>query len=79
MSDDDSERLDADRRYNDAPAALIVMQPINVPAETLAAADPASRALVDTARVANANAAILNNLLFPYLDYAAIGHRSGSR
>jgi len=52
------------------------MQPINLPAETLAAADPASRALVDTARVANANAAILNNLLFSYLDYAAIGHRS---
>ncbi len=52
------------------------MHAIDLPAETLAAADPASRALVDAARVANANATILNNLLFSYLDYAAIGYRS---
>jgi 2-polyprenyl-3-methyl-5-hydroxy-6-metoxy-1,4-benzoquinol methylase len=63
-------------RYSAPVPDHMKMQPINLPAETLAAADPASRALVDTARVANANAAILNNLLFSYLDYAAIGHRS---
>jgi 2-polyprenyl-3-methyl-5-hydroxy-6-metoxy-1,4-benzoquinol methylase len=63
-------------RYSAPVPEHVKMQPINIPAETLAAADPASRALVDTARVANANAAILNNLLFSYLDYAAIGHRS---
>jgi 2-polyprenyl-3-methyl-5-hydroxy-6-metoxy-1,4-benzoquinol methylase len=63
-------------RYSAPVPEHMKMQPINLPAETLAAADPASRALVDTARVANANAAILNNLLFSYLDYAAIGHRS---
>ena len=63
-------------RYSAPVPDHMKMQPINLPAGTLAAADPASRALVDTARVANANAAILNNLLFSYLDYAAIGHRS---
>ena len=63
-------------RYSAPVPDHMKMQPINLPAETLAAADPASRALVDTARVANANAAILNNLLFSYLDYALIGHRS---
>jgi SAM-dependent methyltransferase len=63
-------------RYSAPVPDHMKMQPINLPAETLAAADPTSRALVDTAHVANANAAILNNLLFSYLDYAAIGHRS---
>jgi 2-polyprenyl-3-methyl-5-hydroxy-6-metoxy-1,4-benzoquinol methylase len=63
-------------RYSAPVPEHMKMQSINLPAETLSAADPASRALVDSARVANANAAILNNLLFTYLDYAAIGHRS---
>ena len=63
-------------RYSSPVPDHVKMQPINLPAETLAAADPAARALVDTSRVVNANAAILNNLLFSYLDYAAIGHRS---
>ena len=63
-------------RYSAPVPDHMKMQPIDLPAETLTAADPASRALVDAARVANANAAILNNLLFSYLDYAAIGYRS---
>jgi len=63
-------------RYSSPVPDHVKMQPINLPAETLTAADPASRALVDTSRVVNANAAILNSLLFSYLDYAAIGHRS---
>ena len=63
-------------RYSAPVPDHMKMRPVDLPAETLAAADPASRALVDTARVANANAAILNNLLFSYLDYAAIGYRS---
>ena len=63
-------------RYSAPVPDHMKMQPVNLPAETLAAADPASRALVDTSRVVNANAAILNNLLFSYLDYAAIGYRS---
>ena len=37
---------------------------------------PVALALVQSAHVANANAAILNNLLFTHLDYAAIGYRS---
>ena len=63
-------------RYSAPVPDHMKMQPIDLPAEMLAAADPASRALVDTSRVVNANAAILNNLLFTHLDYAAIGYRS---
>jgi SAM-dependent methyltransferase len=63
-------------RYSAPVPDQMKMRSINLSAETLAAADPVSRALVETARVANANAVILNNLLFSYLDYAAIGHRS---
>ena len=52
------------------------MKPIDLPADIVTATDATARALVETAHVANANAAILNNLMFTHLDYAAIGHRS---
>lgn len=54
----------------------VKMKPVELPAELLAATDATARAIVRTAQVANANASILNNLLFTHLDYAAIGHRS---
>ena len=63
-------------RYSAPVPDHMKMQPIDLPPGTLAAADPASRGLVEAARVANANATILNNLLFSYLYYAAIGCRS---
>jgi hypothetical protein len=50
------------------------MQPVDVAA--LAAAGGEAAAVAQMARVVNANAAILNNLLFTYFDYAAIGYRS---
>jgi O-antigen chain-terminating methyltransferase len=51
------------------------MKPANLPAEVLNAADPSSRALQEIAHTVNRNAAILNNLMFTHLDYAAIGYR----
>jgi hypothetical protein len=50
------------------------MQPVDVAA--LAAVGGEAAAVAQMARVVNANAAILNNLLFTYFDYAAIGYRS---
>jgi hypothetical protein len=47
-----------------------------LPAEVLASRDPSAVALAQVAHTVNANAAILNNLMFTYLDYAAIAHRA---
>jgi SAM-dependent methyltransferase len=63
-------------RYSAPVPEHMRMKPVELPAEALAAADPASRAMAGVAHAVNANAAILNNLLFSYLDYAAIGYRS---
>jgi hypothetical protein len=52
------------------------MKPDELAAGIATATDPVALALFQTAHVANANAAILNNLLFTHLDYAAIGYRS---
>jgi hypothetical protein len=41
----------------------------------LSASDTASQALASLAHTLNANAVILNNLLFTHLDYAAVGYR----
>ena len=62
-------------RYSAPVPEHMKMQPVDV--STLAAPDTVSAtALAQMARTLNANAAILNNLLFSYLDYAAIGYRS---
>ena len=50
------------------------MKTIDVAAEVLAGRDAASVALQQLAHTINANAVILNNLLFTHLDYAAIGY-----
>ena len=63
-------------RYSAPVPEHTKMQAVHLPAETLGAADPASRAVVGVANAVNANAAILNSLLFTHLDYAAIGYRS---
>jgi SAM-dependent methyltransferase/chorismate mutase len=67
---------DVSIRYSAPVPEHMRMKPVELPAEALAAADPASRAMAGVAHAVNANAAILNNLLFSYLDYAAIGYRS---
>ena len=51
------------------------MQPVDVAALS-GSGDAQAGAVADMARTVNANAAILNNLLFSYYDYAAIGYRS---
>jgi SAM-dependent methyltransferase len=50
------------------------MQPVDVAALTAGGGEGA--AVAQMARIVNANAAILNNLLFTHMDYAAIGYRS---
>ena len=62
-------------RYSAPVPAHVKMQPANLPADTLASAEPTARALVAVAHAFNANMAILNNLMFTHLDYAAIGYR----
>ena len=63
-------------RYSAPVPDHVKMQPVDLSIDVMRADDPASRALVNVARAVNANAAILNNLLFSHLDYAAIGYRS---
>ncbi|MCC7418281.1 MAG: class I SAM-dependent methyltransferase [Acidobacteria bacterium] len=48
----------------------------NLPAEIDAGSDAASRALQTLAHAVNANATILNNLMFTHLDFAAVGYRA---
>ena len=52
------------------------MKLAHLPVEALRGTDPSSRALQAITHTLNANATILNNLMFTHLDYAAIGYRS---
>jgi SAM-dependent methyltransferase len=63
-------------RYSAPVPEHMKMKPVQLDADVTACSEPAVRALVETARVVNANATILNNLLFTNLDYAAVGYRS---
>jgi O-antigen chain-terminating methyltransferase len=63
-------------RYAAPVPEPVRMTAVDLPAETVAGRDPASRAIAGVAHAVNANAAILNTLLFSHLDYAAIGYRS---
>src|SRR5262245_13656742 len=51
------------------------MKAVDLNAEVLASSEPLAIALSRMAHTINANAAILNNLMFTHLDYAAIGYR----
>jgi O-antigen chain-terminating methyltransferase len=53
----------------------VKMKPVDLPADVLSSPNPLAVAMVRVAQTANANAAILNNLMFTHLDYAAIGYR----
>jgi SAM-dependent methyltransferase len=68
------ERVDI--RYSAAVPDHMKMKAIDLPTEVLAADDPTRVALARVAHTLNANAAILNNLMFTHMDYAAIGYRS---
>jgi 2-polyprenyl-3-methyl-5-hydroxy-6-metoxy-1,4-benzoquinol methylase len=54
----------------------VKMKTVDLPAAVLASAEPSARALVAIGHVLNANAVILNSLMFTHLDYAAIGYRT---
>jgi SAM-dependent methyltransferase len=63
-------------RYSAPVPEQMKMQAVDLPAEILTSTDRSAAALVGVAHTVNANAAILNNLMFTYFDYAAVGHRS---
>lgn len=63
-------------RYSAPVPAHMKMQTVDLPAEILTSTEASAAALSRAAQTANANATILNNLLFTDLDYAAIGFRS---
>jgi len=63
-------------RYSAPVPEHMKMKTVDLPADVLGASDSPSKALAQIAHTLNANAVILNNLLFSYLDYAAIGYRS---
>jgi O-antigen chain-terminating methyltransferase len=60
-------------RYAAPVPDAVRMKPVELPVDVLRGDDAAAHALADVAHTCNANAAILNNLLFSYFDYAAIG------
>ena len=62
-------------QYSQPVPEHMKMQPVDVKALT-GSGDTQANAVAQMARTLNANAAILNNLLFTHLDYAVIGYRS---
>jgi len=63
-------------RYSAPVPEPVKMKGFDVPAEMLSASDSVPAAIAGLAHVVNANATILNTLLFSHMDYAAIGYRS---
>jgi O-antigen chain-terminating methyltransferase len=62
-------------RYSAPVPDHMKMKTTDLPAAVLSSSDTASQALASLAHTLNANAVILNNLLFTHLDYAAVGYR----
>jgi len=60
-------------RYSAPVPAHMKMATIDLSADVLSSTDPAAAALSRVAHTLNANAVILNNLMFTHLDYAAVG------
>jgi SAM-dependent methyltransferase len=63
-------------RYSAPVPDEMKLRAIDLPSVVLGGADPLSSALASIAHTVNANAAVVNALLFTYLDYAAIGYRA---
>jgi O-antigen chain-terminating methyltransferase len=61
--------------YSAAVPDHMKMKTIDLPAELLAAHDASAAGITRIAGIVNANAVILNNLMFTHLDYAAVGYR----
>jgi SAM-dependent methyltransferase len=63
-------------RYSAPVPDHMKMKTIGLPEQIASSTDPTSQALAVIAHTLNANAAVLNNLMFTHLDYAAIGYRA---
>jgi SAM-dependent methyltransferase len=63
-------------RYSAPVPDHVKMKTVDLPADVLSSSEPHALALTRAAHVVNANAIVLNNLMFTHLDYAAIGYRS---
>jgi O-antigen chain-terminating methyltransferase len=63
-------------RYSAPAPDATKMKSADLSADILRATDPVSESLARLAHAVNTNAAILNSLLFTYLDYAAVGYRA---
>jgi len=62
-------------RYSAPVPEHMKMNTVELPASIVGSSEPAAAALARLAHAVNANAVILNNLMFTHLDYAAIGYR----
>jgi SAM-dependent methyltransferase len=62
-------------RYSAPVPDHMKMKTVDLPPALVGSTDAASAALAAVAHAVNANAVILNNLLFTHFDYAAIGYR----
>jgi 2-polyprenyl-3-methyl-5-hydroxy-6-metoxy-1,4-benzoquinol methylase len=62
-------------RYSAPVPEPVKMKTIDLPADVLGSPESSSKALAQIARTLNANAVVLNNLMFTHLDYAAVGYR----
>jgi O-antigen chain-terminating methyltransferase len=63
-------------RYSAPVPDEVRMKPVELGIDVMRTSDPTAQALVTAAHTINANAAILNTLLFSYLDYAAVGYKA---
>ena len=62
-------------RYSAPVPDQVKMKTIDLPADVLGSPDSSAIALTEIAHALNANAVVLNNLMFTHLDYAAVGYR----
>jgi len=63
-------------RYSAPVPDHMKMKTVDLPAEVLSSSEPLAVAVTGVAHTINANAVVLNNLMFTHMDYAAIGYRS---
>ena len=63
-------------RYSAPVPDEMKMKTVDLPPDMVASSEPPSAAAVRIADAVNANAAILNRLMFSYMDYAVVGYRA---
>jgi SAM-dependent methyltransferase len=63
-------------RYSAPVPDQIKMRTVELPAGVLSSSEPHAMAVTRLAHTLNANATVLNNLMFTHLDYAAVAYRT---